>query len=40
MPFPSSGDLPNPDTEPMSLAFLELAGEFFTSELPGKPLKR
>ena len=34
--FPSPGDLPDPGIEPMSLA---LAGEFFTTEPPGKPLK-
>ena len=31
----SSRDLPNPGTEPGST---ELAGEFFTTESPGKPL--
>ena len=31
--FPSPGDLPNPGTEPASPA---LAGEFFTTEPPGK----
>ena len=36
MPFPFPGDLPDPGIEPMSLA---LAGEFFTTEPPGKPLK-
>ena len=35
LPFPSSGDLPNPGTELESPA---LAGGFFTAELPGKPL--
>ena len=34
-PFSSSGDLPNPGIEP---AFSALAGRFFTSEPPGKPL--
>ena len=33
-PFPSPGDLPNPGIKPTSPA---LAGEFFTSEPPGKP---
>ena len=33
LPFPPSGDLPNPGIEPMSL---ELAGGFFTTEPPGK----
>ena len=32
-PFPSPGDLPDPGTEPMSLA---LAGRSFTTESPGK----
>ena len=36
LPFPSPGDLFNPEIEPLSPA---LAGEFFTTELPGK-LKR
>ena len=35
LPFPSPGDLPNPGTEPTSPA---LAGRFFTTEPPGKPL--
>ena len=33
LPFPSSGDLPNPGIEPLSPA---LAGVFFTSEPPEK----
>ena len=32
--FPLQGDLPNPETEPTSLA---LTGGFFTDEPPGKP---
>ena len=35
LPFPPPGDLPNPGTEPTSSA---LAGGFFTTEPPGKPL--
>ena len=35
--FPPPGDLPNPGIEPESSA---LTGSFFTTELPGKPLKR
>ena len=35
LPFPSPGDLPNPGLKPMSPA---LAGRFFTTESPGKPL--
>ena len=37
LPFPSPGDLPNLGTEPMSPA---LAGIFFTSQSPGKPLSK
>ena len=33
LPFPSPGDLHDPGVEPQSLA---LAGEFFTTEPPGK----
>ena len=35
LPFSSPGDLPNPGTEPLSP---ELAGRFFTTVPPGKPL--
>ena len=35
MPFPSPGDLHDPGIEPSSPA---LAGRFFTTELPGKPM--
>ena len=34
LPFPSSGDLPDPGTELVSPA---LAGRFFTAEPPGMP---
>ena len=34
--FPSPGDLPDPGTEPVSPA---LAGRFFRTELPGKPME-
>ena len=37
LPFPSPEDLPDPETEPMSLEFPLLAGRFFTTESPGKP---
>ena len=37
LPFPSSGDLPDPAIEPMSLMSAELAGGFFTTEPPRKP---
>ena len=36
LPFPTSGDLPNPGIEPVSLASLALGGGFFTTEPPGK----
>ena len=36
-PFPSPGDLPNPGIKPVSPASPTLAGEFFTTEPPGKP---
>ena len=35
LPFPPPGDLPDSGTEPVSP---ELAGGFFTTELPGKAL--
>ena len=35
LPFPSPGDLPHPEIEPMSSV---LAGRFFTAEPSGKPL--
>ena len=35
LPFPPPGDLPNPGIKPMSPA---LAGRFFTTEPPGKPI--
>ena len=38
LPCPPSGDLPNPGTEPLSLASPALAGAFFTTALPGKPI--
>ena len=38
MPFPSPGDLPDPGAEAASLASPALAGRFFTTEPPGKPL--
>ena len=37
LPFPSSDDLPEPGIEPTSPAAYALAGEFFTTEPPGKP---
>ena len=35
---PSSGDLPHPGIEPVFLMSPALAGSFFTTEPPGKPL--
>ena len=35
LPFPPPGDLPHPGIEPTPPA---LAGSFFSTELPGKPL--
>ena len=37
LPFPPPGDLPDPGIRPTSLASPALAGEFFTTESPGKP---
>ena len=37
-PFPSPGDLHNPGIEPTSPVAPALAGGFFSTELPGKPL--
>ena len=37
LPFPSSGDLPDPGIKPTSLGSLTLAGGFFATEPPGKP---
>ena len=36
LPFPSSGDLPDPGTELASLAYPTWVGRFFTTEPPGK----
>ena len=38
LPFPSPGDLPDPGIEPESLVSPALAGGFFTSAPPGKPI--
>ena len=35
LPFPSSGDLPDPGIKPVSPA---LVGGYFTTEPPGKPV--
>ena len=39
LPCPSPEDLPNPETEPVSLASLELAGRFFPTVSLGRPAK-
>ena len=38
LPFPSLGDLSYPGMEPAFLTSPELAGRFFTTKPPGKPL--
>ena len=38
LPFPSPGDLPDPGIKPGSLVSPVLAGEFFTTAPPGKPI--
>ena len=38
LPFPSPGDLPDPGIKPAPLASLALAGRFFTTEPPRKPI--
>ena len=38
LPFPPPGDLPDPGIEPVSPVSPALAGGFFTTELPGKPI--
>ena len=37
--FPPPGDLPDPETEPMSSASPTLAGRLFTTEPPGTYIK-
>ena len=39
LPFPTPGDLPDPGNKLMSLASPALAGKFFTTVPPGRPLK-
>ena len=36
--LPPPGDLPNPGIKPASPAYSALAGRFFTSVTPGKPM--
>ena len=38
LPCPSPGDLPNPGIEPTFLASPALAGRFFATMPPGKPI--
>ena len=38
LPFPPPEDLPDPGIEPVSPVSPALAGGFFTTELPGKPI--
>ena len=38
LPFPTPGDLPNLGIESVSLVSPALAGRFFTSVPPGKPI--
>ena len=38
LPLPTPGGLPDPGMEPTSLASLALAGGFFTTAPPGKPM--
>ena len=38
LPFPSTGELPNPGIEPWSLTSPPLAGRFFTASATGKAL--
>ena len=37
LPFPTPGELPDPEIEPTSLSFPALAGGFFTTAPPRKP---
>ena len=39
LPFPPSGALPDPGAESVCPTSPELAGRFFTTEIPGKPKK-
>ena len=40
LPLPSPGDLPNPGIEPLPPKSLALAGRFFTTEPPRKPIPK
>ena len=39
LPFPPPGDLPDPGIKPVSPASPALAGRFFTTEPPVKPMR-
>jgi len=39
LPCPPAGDLPDPGIKPASLMSPALAGGFFTTESPGKPMQ-
>ena len=39
LPFPPPGDIPDPGIKPTSATSPALAGEFFTTVPPGKPIK-
>ena len=39
LPFPSPGDLPDPEVKSQSLVTPALAGGFFTTVPPGKPIR-
>ena len=39
LPYPPPGHLPYPEIEPVSLASAALAGGFFTTGPPGKPIQ-
>ena len=38
LPFPTPGDHPNPGIKPVTPEFPTLAGRFFTTAPPGKPI--
>ena len=40
LPFPTPGDLSNPGIKPKSSVSPALAGGFFTTEPPGKPISK
>ena len=40
LPFPTPADLPNPGIKPKSSVSPTLAGGFFTTQPPGKPISK